>query len=134
MPIEVRRVRIRPGEGEILDMGAFTAASTQGAGTPVRGDMARRAASGRNIPGGLPHAEYNEGELGPYVIPVEIQGIIYIYNPPDQNTLGTGTVAEKTAEAASAPAPAAEPGTAPSAPDSAPAKPQDTNPAAPPAK
>ena len=39
-----------------------------------------------------------ESELGPFDIPVEIHGIIYIYNPPDLATLGTGTATEKPAE------------------------------------
>jgi len=47
--------------------------------------------------------------MGPYDVPVEIQGIIYIYNPPDVNALGTGTAAEAAPGAAPAADAAATP-------------------------
>jgi hypothetical protein len=117
MPIEVRRVRIRPGAGgELLDAGATGAAASTGGGgrdynrrTVDRGPARAAAAGG----GG------EEGAAGSYEIPVEIQGIIYIYNEPDKNTLGTGTVGEIPA----ATAPGAEPGAPGATPDAAPAKP-----------
>jgi hypothetical protein len=41
---------------------------------------------------------------------VELYGVIYIYNPPDREKLGTGTAsAEKPGEAAATEAPAATP-------------------------
>ena len=43
-------------------------------------------------------------------MPVEIYGVIYIYNPPDREKLGTGAAsAEKPAEAAAPAAPAQPP-------------------------
>ena len=117
MPIEVRRVRIRPGAGEMLEPGAAAAAA------PAVGarDNYRRVESRAptRMPG--PAAGGEEGEGGSYDLPVEIQGIIYIYNPPDVNTLGTGTAAEKTAEPAPGAAPGADAGAAKPA-EAAPAK------------
>jgi hypothetical protein len=130
MPIEVRRVRIRPGAGEILDP---TAATT---GTPTGGgrESFRRAAPSRS-PGrtAVTGASADEAEAGVSDIPVEIQGIIYIYNPPDLNTLGTGAAVEKPAEpppgAAPAATPAAGDGAPAASPEAAPAKPPETAPA-----
>jgi hypothetical protein len=99
MPIEVRRVRIRPGKGtdEILDSGTSGTASPTNTGR----DYTRRTMDARGSGRSAYSGEGNdEGETGAYDIPVEIQGIIYIYNQPDQNTLGTGTAAEKSAETA----------------------------------
>ncbi len=130
MPIEVRRVRIRPGAGvEILDSG--TAAATPSPTGPSRDYYSRRPDAygpARSTGGGG-----EEGEAGAYYIPVEIQGIIYIYNPPDLNTLGTGTAAEKPAEPAPGSAPATEAGAPGATPATAPAKPGGTAPATPPA-
>ena len=99
MPIEVRRVRIRPGKGTDEILGSGTSGTANPAG-PSR-DNSRRTVdaykSSRTTGAG---EGTDEGETGRYDIPVEIQGIIYIYNQPDQNTLGTGTAAEKSAETA----------------------------------
>ena len=106
MPIEVRRVRIRPGSGEMFDPG--TAAAAAGAAAPARDNYRRVETRGAGrMPGG-PAAAGEESETGSYDIPVEIQGIIYIYNPPDVNVLGTGTAAEKPPENAAGAAPAAD--------------------------
>jgi hypothetical protein len=95
MPIEVRRVRIRPGKGEILDSGTSGTANPAGPGR----DYSRRTMDARVSARSAGAGEgTDEGETGPYDIPVEIQGIIYIYNQPDQDTLGTVTAAEKPAE------------------------------------
>ncbi|MGD0383433.1 MAG: hypothetical protein ABSA77_07935, partial [Thermoguttaceae bacterium] len=97
MPIEVRRVRIRPGKGtdEILDSGTSGTANPAGTGR----DYSRRTIEGRGSVRSTGAGEGgDEGETGPYDIPVEIQGIIYIYNQPDQNTLGTASAAERPAE------------------------------------
>jgi len=42
-------------------------------------------------------------------VSVEIQGIIYIYNPPDKSKLGTGTAGGKVASDEAAPATAPTP-------------------------
>ncbi|MGA2797762.1 MAG: hypothetical protein ABSE63_09300 [Thermoguttaceae bacterium] len=107
MPIEVRRVSIRRVASELLDSGTTAAASPAGPSreynrrtVDVRGPARPTGAGG----GG------EEGGAGSYDIPVEIQGIIYIYSPPDLNTLGTGTAGEKPAEIPPGAAPAAEAG------------------------
>ncbi len=95
MPIEVRRVRIRPGAGEILEPGGAAAS----AASPGMSAFRRMESHGPSrTPGAAAGGE--ESETGSYDIPLEIQGIIYIYNPPDLNTLGTGTAMEKPGEAA----------------------------------
>ena len=78
-------------------------------------------------------------EANPNDIPVEIVGVIYIYNPPDLAKLGTGAASEKAEEAATGepPAPTGTPGTTPAAappaePPATPAAP--ASPAAPPAE
>jgi hypothetical protein len=135
MPIEVRRVRIRPGSGEILDPSVAS-------GTPA---TAVKDSYGRTAPGGRTStrstgigAGADEAEAGAYDVAVEIQGIIYIYNKPDHNTLGTGAAAEKPAESAPGAAPAATPATATDAPaatpETAPATTPATSPPTEPAK
>ena len=126
MPIEVRRVRIRPGEGEILD-------PTVASGTPaaaVKDSYGRTAPSGRTSTRSTGiGAGADEAEAGAYDIAVEIQGIIYIYNKPDHNTLGTGTAAEKPAESAPGAAPAATPAAGTDAPAAKPETAPETTPA-----
>jgi len=109
MPIEVRRVRFRPSQGEALDLASMT---IEGSSTSTRtssfdrGTLSRGADSSRLSRGGLGSAEI---ETSPYDIPVEIQGIIYIYNIPDQSKLGTGTAGDKSTETAPSAAPTAAP-------------------------
>ncbi len=97
MPIEVRRVRLKPGEGGgPLDLTRLTAAAvpTTGGGAP----RTYRERGPRDS--ALPHtlAQTYRTQTGELDIPVEIQGFIYIYNSPDLNALGTGAVAEKSME------------------------------------
>ena len=129
MPIEVRRVRIRPGAGESYSKPEQRQRQARPApvevivaGPWMFADPARSAVAGS---GG------EEGGAGSYEIPVEIQGIIYIYNPPDLNTLGTGTAAEKPAETPAGAAPAAEAGAPGATQEAVPAKPAETAPAKP---
>ena len=129
MPIEVRRVRIRPGTGELLEPGAAAAAPNPAAGTTSYRRLDTRGPARQAVSAG----GGEQTEPGSYNIPVEIQGIIYIYNEPDQKTLGTGAAAEKPAEAPAAAAPAAEAGAPGTAPGTAPATPAETAPATPPA-
>jgi hypothetical protein len=128
MPIEVRRVRIRPGAGgELLESGTTGAAASP---TVSSRDYSRRTVDARPRPTSTGGGG-EEGGAGSYDIPVEIQGIIYIYNPPDLNTLGTGTAAEKPAETPAGAAPAAEAGSPGATPQAVPAKPTETTPAKP---
>jgi hypothetical protein len=127
MPIEVRRVRILKSKGSTIDL--QSSASVQGGGTtgapPMPGGMMGSAwpKAGGTPPktGGTTSRPAGEKEeLGQFDMPVQIQGVIYIYNPPDREKLGTGTAsAEKPAETATpaAPEPAA-PATSPAAPAS----------------
>lgn len=98
MPIEVRRVRLRPGEGGgPLDLTRLTAAAepTTAGGIPLTTYRERGPRDSA-----LPHtlAQTDRTQTGELDIPVEIQGFIYIYNSPDRNALGTGAVAEKSME------------------------------------
>ena len=84
MPIEIRRVRIRPGAGAPFNMAGV-------AGAEARSPSARKGEAS------------SVGQSVDEDLPVEIQGVIYIYNPPDSEKLGTGAVAPATpAEAADA--------------------------------
>jgi hypothetical protein len=96
MPIEVRRVRIRPGKGERLEAGMTT--SSQSAASSGRDDVRRSRDStrGGNRMAAVPGSE--EDETGSFEVPVEIQGIIYIYNPPDKNMISSATAGEKPAD------------------------------------
>jgi hypothetical protein len=128
MPIEVRRVDIRRVASELLEAGTGAAASPTG---PTR-DYNRRTVDARGP--ARPNAAGVGGEdsaAASYDIPVEIQGIIYIYNPPDLNTLGTGTAAEKPAETLPGAAPAADAGAPGATPAAVPTKPAETAPAKP---
>ena len=63
--------------------------------------------------GGERPAATDKQETGPYDVPVEIHAVIYIYNPPDREKLGTGAASAKNpAEAAAPAAPAAAPAAA----------------------
>jgi hypothetical protein len=76
MPVEVRRVRLTAATGPVA---AATSESSGGA-SPSGGDSDNTA-----------HAETSATSD----VQVEIQGIIYIYNPPDRAKLGTGAVGER---------------------------------------
>jgi hypothetical protein len=59
-------------------------------------------------------------EISPYDVPVEIYGVIYIYNPPDRAKLGTGAASqEKPADGTAPAAPGTPPAAAPAAPTGA---------------
>jgi hypothetical protein len=137
MPIEVRRVRIAKTQGGTLDLGAGGGGAAPRRGGLEMGGMMpprSRAAAGPGRlggegPGG---AAVEKDDTGSLDIPVEIYGIIYIYNPPDRTKLGTGTAsAEKPPEAAApavpatpapqTPVPAATPAAAPAVPPATPA-------------
>jgi hypothetical protein len=144
MPIDVKRVRLDPGKGQAISLGGGTGVGQGmmagvGAGYP-------RGPGRFGVPGGYPphyvpgvRPPMGEGpataggtssepvEPGSLDLTVEIQGIIYIYNRPDLEKLGTGAAREQAAGSAPAPAeadhaalPAAA--TPPGAPTSTPAE------------
>lgn len=84
MPIEVRRVRLLKTQGESIDMGG----AGGGGGGAVMGG------AGGGTPGAAKSTE--SGTMG---MPVQIQAVIYIYNPPDREKLGTGTASEQKSSA-----------------------------------
>ncbi len=165
MPIEVRRVRIKPGEGQVVDLGGngMGGASSGGpmgaAGLGMPSGYGPGMSSGYGVPGpppgygrgmmppgygpgmrGAPPPGYGRpmgGLTGPSSspmpggtvpwdkslmdIPIEIQGIICIYNPPDKDKLGTGA-AGGMAPPESATPPAESPETSPATPPRTPVR------------
>ncbi len=84
MPIVVRSVAIRPGEGDMSGLvGGPASGQPQGPGGPSRPG----AHIGR---GNAQESAALESSGSPY-LPIEMRGIIYIYNPPDLKKLGTGS-------------------------------------------
>jgi hypothetical protein len=141
MPVEVRQVRIRPDDsGRFEVAGAATAASATGpagGGAPPgpEGGAPGPAAPAAPPEGGQPRpaeGSRSSDDAGQSLyVPVEVLGIIYIYNPPDQAKLRPAAAAgDAAAPGAAAPADAgaAAPGGNPPVPGAPPAEP-----AAPPA-
>ncbi len=83
MPIEVHRVRLLKTRGETIDLSA-----SAGGGGGSFGSSAPGA-------GGGPGAGTTVVQPGSVEMPVEIHAVIYIYNPPDREKLGTGTASEQ---------------------------------------
>jgi hypothetical protein len=158
MTVEVRMLSIRPGQGRMVQLDRFLQGSGSGGsgmgpgmGMPGMeggsyggggsgygggyGGGAPMEASGPGMMGdGMGRAE--EGFVqGRYDLPVEIQGIIYIFNPPDIAKLGTGEADHRSAAAAAPEAspPATAAPAAPAATGPAPAGPAPAGPAAGPA-
>lgn len=131
MPIEVRRVRILKNPTLTLDIsGQATKAGTSkpgsgpmpGAGPMMPpGAMRRGPTTSQGMPGAnMASVDDVSGDLD---VPVEIFAIIYIYNPPDRQKLGTGTAAgNNPADATGGPAPASSEQAAPPAPPANPGK------------
>jgi len=100
MPVDVRRFRIRPGTGKLFDSGATRGGRPVSAhgGMPALG----RPPTAQPVGGGQsrnPDEEKNTSD-----IPIEIEGVIYIYNPPTLKDLETvATVSEPTGPAPPAP-------------------------------
>jgi hypothetical protein len=125
MPIEVQAVRLRPGSVTSLDLGALTAAAVaQAAPTDDFAGSRGRGRRGRGYsPDGRPsRGDTSSSALGPsdektsIDLPIEIQGIIYIFNPPDMEKLGTGTGTAGQEPPAAPAATGAAPATQPAAP------------------
>jgi hypothetical protein len=82
MPIEVRTVRIWPGAGPSLEVGSPPTTDPSGR------DTASHASS--RTPSHSESTAAAQQEADVKDLPLEIEGIIYIYNPPDKAKLGTG--------------------------------------------
>ena len=153
MPIKIRQLRLSPGRTAKVDYagsvvttpgmnmmpspaspygpGNFSMGMEEGGiggpgATPMENMM-----PGPGGVGGLGQGSY----VGPYDMPVEILGIIYIYNPADPLKLGKGTAATQpgTGPAVTPATPATIPGTTPAVPPgTTPAVPPGTTPAVPP--
>ena len=114
MPIEVRRVSIHPGEqGSAIDFSRFVSSKgpsgSQGpsmgpSGFPSKftgGEGPHFSSGGGSSSGsgmgGSADDQLTVDERDPLDMPVEIDGIIYIFNVPKKEKLGTGTVAAAAA-------------------------------------
>jgi hypothetical protein len=122
MPIEVRRIQLKAGEAAAIDLGSMATAAA--AGPAARSDKPRSrmpAPKGSGGPRRLgSKSDAENSSAGQYDIPVDLAGVIYIYNPPDRQRLGMGAEsAEPSVPGSAAPSvPATPPAetTAPSAP------------------
>ncbi len=151
MPILVRRIRILKSQGAaaISLAAAPTAQQGQGGAGPMPGAMGLGGpgmsprgpgmmGTGRPPRGGAGVEGAGAGRVGgparqlgdkeeatPFDMPVEVHGVIYIYNPPDRQKVGTGAASgEKSAEAgADSSKPAAPPADKPAASPEQPPKP-----------
>lgn len=127
MPVEVRQVRVRPDDSGRLDVASGSGAAPGGA-TPAG---AAPGAPGPTEGGAQPSTGTASGartddNLHSLYVPVEVLGIIYIYNPPNQSKLqsaaeqaaasAAGAPAAAGPEAGAAPAPGATPAAAPGEP------------------
>ena len=115
MPIEVRRIRIQKSAGEALNLAGAAAAAPGPVAKSHVGSMPAHRQPKASVA-----VKGDSQEAGQYDMPVEIHGVIYIYNPPDREKLGTGAAA---AGAPPAGVPAAAPGTPPIGPAPAAAPP-----------
>jgi hypothetical protein len=122
MPIEVRRIQLKAGTSDPLDIAA---AADSGASRSVarvsKGPSVHvattKSSGGRHGPGG----DTDASQSGQYDVPVDVFGVMYLYNPPDRQKLGIG--AESTEKPAEAIVPA---GTSPPAAATAPPAPSPT--------
>jgi hypothetical protein len=105
MPIEVKRLRVNAESSNVVDL-SLTGAGEGGGAPGGRSGSGRRPGGylgeggfGGELPRNLrgPEAEAAAMAASGYVN-LELQGIIYIYNPPDRQRLGTGAASEPVAE------------------------------------
>lgn len=113
MPIEVRRVRLCKTQSTPLELTAPGSPTPGGhvgeAGRPgMMNEFARRSASPEQGGGGG-----QSQELVPDDVPIEIYGVIYIFNPPEREKFGVGTASAKNP---AEPAPGLPPGAQPGSP------------------
>jgi hypothetical protein len=90
--VEVRQLRISPSKaGGSAGGGKSTGTAPAGGGQPLAGLMRSRAGGAPRPASAAPGAAAaGPGSDGPdaYEVPLELLGIMYIYNPPDPNKLG----------------------------------------------
>ncbi len=109
MPIEVRRIRLLKTQGPASGSGAMSGGGARyGMGGMGMGGAYPPPRGGPMGGGFAPGAGSPPQETGQFDMPVEIHAVIYIYNPPDKDKLGTG--AASTAQPAGAANPAAPAG------------------------
>ena len=124
MPIEIKVIEFQPGRGLRFDLGALDRKSSEdlhgGAGGGGFVGFGSSVGSGKT-PSGYDTQEDSEGT---YDVTLELKGIIYIFNPPDERVFGTGT-ASQTQPGTEAQPPQAQPETpaTPAQPE-APAQPE----------
>jgi hypothetical protein len=102
MPIEIRRIRILKTQGTVFDVASGGTSAASGVASVVR----EVGATGQT---GAPLADTRHD------VPVEIYGLIYIYQPPAREKMATGAAGENPAEAGAPATPAATPAAAPAA-------------------
>jgi hypothetical protein len=108
MPVDVRRFCIRPAEGKGLGIGPAQAPRPVG-GHGGLGGIGRPPVPQAMGGGGQSRSD---DETNVSDIPIEIEGVIYIYNPPTLKDLETVAIVEEP--------------TGPTPPDDLPAPPDDT--------
>ena len=143
MPVEVHRVTLSPGRHATINLASFGGSggmgmdSGMGMGMGMEGGMNMGMDSGMGMPPGMgmdsgyaqPGMEMGGPGMDPgmggaggprtygqYDIPIEVEGVIYIFNPPDRTKLGTGSAGEESASQLSTPASAGAPSSPPPAP------------------
>jgi hypothetical protein len=121
MPVEVKSVRLGPEAGSMLNMGMGPGGggldydSGDGGDSDYDGEYngAYPSYSAGVYGSGGGSASAGPAQQKTLYIPVEIQGTICIYNPPDEDELGTGAAAAAPPEPLPATPPAAAPTAAP---------------------
>jgi len=129
MPVDVRRFRIRPGKRQELGLGA-KAVRPGGAhaGMPRIGRPPVAQPVGAGKRGGA------EDDVSASDVPIEIEGVIYIYKPPTLKELETEESSEEPDETTPATEPTTPPATEPTTPPATgPTTPPATEPTTPPA-
>lgn len=128
MPIQILSVRTRPGEGLPLNLAAASGEAAGPAGALGGEGAIAPTGHGTGFGGfggfgtGLRHGGEGGGTTGTtgdatdptayWDIPVELKGIIYIYNPPDKSKLGTGSAGREPEATPDKPEPPAQSGAA----------------------
>ena len=151
MPIEVFRVSINPGQGQQIDLQKMIASARPsdrpgigggpgygpggmpggGYGPGGEGMGFGGGEMGQRSPGGPGGRRDDSQAMGAYDVAVEIEGIIYIFIPPDRAKLGTGSAGEEptttppppTTPGVEQPTPPVQPPTPPVQPPTPPVQP-----------
>jgi hypothetical protein len=82
----------------MMEGGGMPGGGMPGGGMPGGGMMGEMGMGGGRGPGmgGMMGTGNETEQANPQEVPVEIVGIIYIYNPPDLAKVGTGTAKDET--------------------------------------